>query len=77
MKTFIKNLAVAVGLSAFCNTDLLANEPVITVKSKSEYSAPIIVIRSKYDFKKSISLKLNAIIASYTRRSANIYSAFL
>lgn len=58
MKTFIKNLAVAVGLSAFCNTNVLANEPVITVKSKSEYSAPIIVIRSKYDFEKSISLKL-------------------
>ncbi|GAA3931708.1 vWA domain-containing protein [Litoribacillus peritrichatus] len=58
MKTLIKNLAVAVGLSAFCNTNLLANEPVITVKSKSEYSAPIIVIRSKYDFEKSISLKL-------------------
>ena len=58
MKTFFKNLLVAVGLSAFCNTDLLANEPVITVKSKSEYSAPIIVIRSKYDFEKSISLKL-------------------
>lgn len=58
MKTFIRNLAVAVGLSAFCNTSLLANEPVITVKSKSEYSAPIIVIRSKYDFEKSISLKL-------------------
>ena len=58
MKTFIRNLAVAVGLSAFCNTNLLANEPVITVKSKSEYSAPIIVIRSKYDFEKSISLKL-------------------
>ena len=58
MKTLIKNLAVAVGLSAFCNTSLLANEAVINVKSKSEYSAPIIVIRSKYDFEKSISLKL-------------------
>lgn len=58
MKPVIKHLALAVGLSAFCNTALLANEPVITVKSKSESAAPIIVIRSKYDFEKSISLKL-------------------
>ena len=58
MKSVIKHLTLAVGLSAFCNTSLLANEPVITVKSKSEYTAPVIIIRSKYDFEKSISLKL-------------------
>lgn len=58
MKFAMKNLALAVGLSAFCNASLQANEPVITVKSKSESAAPIIVIRSKYDFETSISLKL-------------------
>jgi uncharacterized protein YegL len=58
MKILINTLVVAGGLLAFCNTYLHANEPVITVKSKSELTAPIIVIRSNYDFEKSISLKL-------------------
>lgn len=58
MKNFTKNLAFAVGLSAFCNPHVMASEPVITVKSKSDASAPVIVIRSKFDFEKSISLKL-------------------
>lgn len=58
MKPLIKHLAFAVGLSAFCNPNLQANEPVIRVKSKNEHTAPVIVVRSKYDFEKSISLKL-------------------
>lgn len=58
MKHTIKNLALAVSLTAFCNSSLIASDSNITVKSQSDYAAPVIVIRSKYDFEQSISLKL-------------------
>lgn len=51
---------VAAGMIALCTLPALAiaQEPMITISASSDQAQPLIIVRSKYDFEKVISLKM-------------------
>ncbi len=59
MKTFKSVVAVSV-FATLCLPLLgQAQEPTISINSRSDQAQPVIIVKSKYDFEQSISLKMN------------------
>lgn len=58
MMTFKQYLAIGVLAAFFLAVDVQQSEATITVHSRTENAPPKIIVRSKYDFKQQISLKV-------------------
>lgn len=56
----IRKSILAASMVTLCSLPALAaaQEPTITINARSDHAQPIIVVRSKFDFEKAISLKM-------------------
>lgn len=58
MNIYKSLLATSMIVLSFLPVLVAAQEPTITINARSDQTQPIIIVRSKYDFEKTISLKM-------------------